>query len=199
MGSLKSHLHYGGSLGPVTGKIGSKPASGIAFRSQKRYESIIRLENAAFPDTAIAAMLCISVPRLQTIKKSPEYLAARIQLTHGIILDNESKVAHIKSQRKEILTQLLPPALQILAEEIQRPATNFAERKHKVALAQDLLDREGLFAKVSKTEIKPVDMFDFEKADAESMAVISALKGAAPQHTQHTALQTSRRTYPLCA
>lgn len=179
MGQLKGHLHYGGHLSGKTGKLGKRPQQGTTFRSQKRYETIIRLENAAFPHAAIAAMLCISPTRLAQIKAEPGYLAARVKLTHGIILDNEAQVANIRSQRREILTNLLPPALQVIADEIQRPAVTFAERKHKVALAQDLLDREGLFAKISKTEIKPVDSFDFERADSESMAVIQALTSAA--------------------
>lgn len=174
-------LHYGGSLSRKTGRLGAKPAAQAQFKSQKRLETIVRLENAAIPESACAAMLCISVPRLRTIKKSPEYLAARIRITHGIILDHDSQIETIKSQRKEMLTQLLPPALQILANELSQPAHTLAERKHQAAIAQDLLDREGTFAKISKTEIKPVDAFDFEKADTASASVINTLKSAVSQ------------------
>lgn len=174
---LKGHLHYGGTIKQSNSKLSHKPRDGGFFKTQKRFETIIRLENAGFMDSTIAAMICISVPKLQHIKKEPAYLAARIQLTHGIILDNESKVAAIKEQRKEILTQMLPPALQILANELQHPAVTISERKHKTAVALEVLDREGTFAKVSRTEIKPVDSFDFEKADAASAEIIAALKG----------------------
>jgi hypothetical protein len=93
----------------------------------------------------------------------------------------------IKSQRREMLTQMLPAALQVLANEIQSQGTTLAERKHKVALAQDILDREGQFAKISKTEVKPVDMFDFEKADEASRSIINAIRSAAPPtHGEHT-------------
>lgn len=182
---LKGHLNYGGSIGPK-GTLAYKTAKGSTFQTTRRLESIIRLENAGFTHSAIAAMLVISPTRLAAIKKTPTYIQARIKLTHGIILDNESQVQLIKDQRKEILTQMLPPALQVLADEIQRPAQTLAERKHKSAIALELLDREGTFAKVSRTEVKPVENFDFEKADAESMSIIAALKGASAQPTHHT-------------
>jgi hypothetical protein len=179
------HLYYGGSTNP-SGSLSSKPQAQRQFRTQRRIEDIIRLENAGFSPVAIGAMLCISKRRVEQIKASPEYLEARIRITHGIILDRDARLSEIKAQRKEYLTQLLPSAWQFLAEEIQKPAQTLAERKHKLTLTQDLLDREGTFAKVSRTEIKPVDSFDFEKADAESMAVIAALKGVTPNHVHHT-------------
>lgn len=172
-------LWYGGSKS-LAGKAGLKPQAGTIYRKQARLELMVRLENAGLGEAAIAAMTCVSLPRLRTIKKSPEYMSARIQITLGIITDVDSKMEQIKQQRKEILTHMLPPALLVIANELQAPAHSLGERKHKVALAQDLLDREGTFAKVSRTEVKPVDTFDFEHADAQSRSILSAIKSVAP-------------------
>jgi hypothetical protein len=177
-------LHYGGTLSNKTGQLGQKPQLGSRggashFKSRRRLESIVRLENAGFTKPQIAAMLVISTNRLSYIMKSPDYLIVRMAITHGIVVDGEAQLSVIKAQRKEMLTQLLPPALQLLANEIQRQPITLAERKHQVALAQDLMDREGTFAKVSRTEIKPVDHFDFEETDRASRSVISAIKGVA--------------------
>jgi len=188
-----SHLHYGGSISP-TGKLrpGLGEKSGNHFKRQQRYELIVRLENAQIGLTQIAAMLCISRFRLDNIRKHPDYLAARMKITHGIILDNTKDLAVIKEQRKEMLTQMLPPALQTLANELQTPAATLAERKHKVEVARDILDREGTFAKVSRTEIKPVDMFDFEEADNTSRSIINAIRGvAAPKHFSENGTDTT--------
>ena len=179
------HLHYGGSLAS-NGKLSSKPAPKNMFKKLKRLENMVRLEVAGFGEAAAAAMLCISVPRLRYIKKSPEYLQARIKITHGIILDNEAELGVIKEQRKEMLSQLLPVAFQALANEISAPATTLPERKHKTAIVQDLLDREGTFAKVSRTEVKPVEMFEFEQADEASRSIINAIRGIAPAKSEHT-------------
>ena len=173
-----SSLHYGGSMSPA-GRFGRKPAKGNTFRSLKRFEDIARLENAGFGHGAIAAMLCISPNRLTHIKNSADYSIARLKITHGIILEQDKTLAMIKEQRREMLTQLLPPAHQILANELQRPATTLQERKHQTALSLELMDREGTFAKVSRTEVKPVDSFDFETKDAESRSIIQAIRAVA--------------------
>lgn len=180
-----AHLQYGGSV--IKGSnIGIQPVKGTTFREQRKIEDIIRLENAGFGDKAISGMLCVSARRIQDLKKQSRYMEARLRVTHGIILDRDSRLAVIKEERKEYLRGLLPEALQFLAKELETPARTLPERKFKFALTQDLLDREGTFAKVSKTEIKPVDAFDFEKADMESAAVIEALRGATVQHPQHS-------------
>lgn len=179
-GSGFSSLHYGGSISTKTNRLGAKPSKGNSFRKLKRFEDIVRLESAGFTPTQIGAMLCISHTRVKTIQKSPDYLIARMKITHGIILDHEANLSMIKEQRREMLTQLLPPALQILANELQRPATTLAERKHQTALTLELMDREGTFAKVSRTEVKPVDSFDFESKDAESRSIINAIRAVAP-------------------
>jgi hypothetical protein len=181
------HLHFGGSLSKK-GNLTSRPAQGKLFKLQKRYETIIRLENAGFGTGAIAAMLCISTERVKFYKRTPDYLAARVRITHGIILDHTGSLALIKEQRREILTQMLPTALQAIAEAITRPAGTLAERKLQTSLALEVLDREGTLAKVSRTEVKPVDSFDFEHADRASSDVIAALKGVAIERvsTIHT-------------
>ena len=190
------HLHYGGSLNPKTGRLGSKPAQKNMFKKLQRLEKIVRLEAAGFGEVAIASMLCVSTQRLRYIKKSADYLNARIKITHGIIIDMDSNLEMIKSQRREMLTQMLPAALQVLANEVQSQGTTLAERKHKVALAQDILDREGSFAKISKTEVKPVDMFDFEKADEASRSIISTIRGTAPPlgGSEHSAVAVAANT-----
>jgi hypothetical protein len=175
-----NHLHFGGSISSKSGLLGSKPSQGNTFKKFQRLEKIVRLENAGFSEGAIASMLCVSRHRLCHIKKSPDYLTARIKITHGIIMDQDASLDMIKAQRREMLTQMLPAALQILANEVQSQGITLAERKHKVALAQDILDREGLFAKISKTEIKPVDSFDFERADEASKSIINTIRSIAP-------------------
>ena len=174
------HLYYGGSKSTKTKVLGTKPGLRVQFKTQKRFETIVRLEAAGFGESAIAAMLCISKLRLSQIRKSEEYLAARMQITHGIILDHDKKVSQIKEQRRELMTQMLPDALRIVATELTRPAVTINDRKLQTTIALELMDREGTFAKVSRTEVKPVDAFDFERADAESSLVIDAIKNVTP-------------------
>ena len=176
-----SSLHYGGSANPRSGSLSNKPQAKRQFRVHLRHEQIIRLEAAGFTAGQIAPMLRISVPRIKQILRSPEYLIDRLKITHGIILDHDAQLSKIKEQRKEMLVQLLPAALQTIANELRRaPSPLLSERKHQTALALELLDREGTFAKVSRTEIKPVDAFDFEEKDAVSRSILSVIRGVAP-------------------
>lgn len=184
-----STLHYGGSarpagsvtpgLSPAPARGPGRPSQNTSFAAQKRFEMIARMENAAIPEGAIAPMLGISVPRLRYLKKTPEYLIVRMRITHGIILDHEAKVAEIREQRKEMLVQLLPAALQTVADTLLTQANTYAERKLKLEVAKDVLDRSDYFAKVSRTELKPVSFFDFEKSDQESANVMRTLKAVA--------------------
>jgi hypothetical protein len=186
-------LHYGGSLrakgsttpgiSPAPARRPGRPSQNTSFQAQKRFEMIARMENAGMPESAIAPMLGISVSRLRYLKKMPEYLIVRMSVTHGIILDHESKVKEIKEQRKEMLVNLLPAALQTVANTLLTQPANYAEKKLQVDVAKDVLDRSDIFAKVSRTEIKPVSFFDFEKSDKESADVMRILKAvsSAPQ------------------
>lgn len=198
---ISASLHYGGSINPKTSTLGPKPLQGRLFKAQKRLETIVRLETAGFGEGATAAMLVISVTRLRTIKKSPAYIAARAKLTHGIILDWDRELTQIKEQRKEILTQMLPPALQILANELQRTALTLPERRHQAQIAQDLMDREGTFAKISRAEIKPVDSFDFEHVDRLSDSTLSTIRGVAatPRHVGEGAVTAIDGAHTLAA
>ena len=179
-------MHYGGHL-KSNGKLSSLPAAGQSFSKVKRLEMIVRMENAGIPERALASMLMISVPRLRYIKKSADYLSTRLRITHGLVLDADATLGQIKEQRREYLKQFLPPAMQIIANVLQTAPSGLAEKKLQVAVAQDIMDREGSFAKITRTEVKPVDAFDFERHDPETQAIIDAvhaLGAGAPQESQ---------------
>jgi hypothetical protein len=176
---LKRHLHFGGSPVNTNGGLGYKPEKNRTFKVQKRLELIVQLENAAMPEAATATMLCISVPRLRTIKKSADYLKTRMRLTYGIVVDHEAKLAQVKEQRKDILTSMLPQALQVIANVINNPAPTLSEKKLQVAVAQDIMDRQGDLAKISRTEVKPVSSFDWNPLDATNQSIFDVIRGAA--------------------
>lgn len=178
-GVSNGHLHYGGSPTANPKINGCKPASGRSFRTQKRLELMVQLENSAVPDHMAAAMLNISLTRLKQIKKSTDYLKARMKLTLGIVVDHGQRLEQIKEQRKEVLTSMLPQALQVIANAITRPALTVQEQKLQVAVAQDLMDREGSLAKVSRSEVKQVDKFDWNFIDEQNRSIFDVIKTTA--------------------
>lgn len=170
------HLHYGGMPAKTPYGIGCKPEASTTFKKQRRHELIARMENAALPEPQIAALLSISVPRLRSIKQHPDYLKARMKVTLGLIVDQEASLAQIREQRKEFLIQNLPAALQVIANAVSTPAIGLAERKLQLFAAQDLLDREGTFAKISRSEVKPVEHFNWETTDTSAAQALDVVK-----------------------
>lgn len=175
--ALGQHLFYGGTPAKTPYKIGCKPGKSTTFKKQKRHELIARMENASLPEAQIATLLGLTVPRLRSVKQHPDYLKARMKVTLGIIVDQDASLDQIREQRKDFIRQMLPPALQVIANAIQTPAFSYADRKLQVSVAQDLLDREGTFAKISRSEVKPVEHFDWESTDAGATSVIDVIKG----------------------
>jgi len=191
-GATGGPLHYGGSFTGRKGVLGRSPNKGQHFKARRRLETIARLENAGFTKPQIAPMIGISTNRLTHIMNSADYLIVRIAITHGVVIDHEAQLSVIKAQRKEMMTQLLPQGLQAIANILNQNAVTIADKKLQVAVAQDLFDREGTFAKISRTEVKPVDEWDFEKSDKASTTLINVLRGVAAPPTltgdksQHT-------------
>lgn len=177
--STLGHLHYGGT-GPSAAqplyRHNAKPEAGKIFRTQKRMELIVRLENAGVSESQMAQMLCVSVPRVRQIKRSREYLKARIKITQGLIVDHDLMLEQTRDQRREILRNLLPPALQVIANAVMNPPSGIFEKRMQVQVAQDILDREGTFAKISRAEIKPVERFDWESEEASAAEVIKLMQ-----------------------
>lgn len=170
---------FGASLSPK-GALSPKPLNGKTFRSQRRMELMVRLENAGIPESSMGAMLGISVNRIRHIKKSVDYLAARIKITTGLIVDQEGSLAQIAAQRKEMLTQMLPSALQAIANAVSTPAITLGERVFQHRVATDLLDREGTFARVQRTEVATATTFDWSIHEKSSIEVLSVAASQSP-------------------
>lgn len=175
-----SHLPYGGLPSPTQPRyrMRCQPQAGVTFKTQRRLELLVRLENAGVSDSQCASMLSISVPRVRQLKRSKDYLRARIKITHGLILDQDLALSQIATQRRDILREMLPPALQVIANAVSTRPSCFAEAKLQVSVAQDILDREGTFAKISRSEVKPVEHFDWESTDATASQIVSLMRGA---------------------
>lgn len=182
----QQHLHYGGTPTKTNGGIGCKPATARTFRQQQRYELMVKMETSQIPDHMAAPMLGISLTRYKQIKKSFEYLKVRMELTLGIIVDKGQRLEVVREQRKEVLTQMLPDALKVIAHVVSQPTPllSLQDKKLQVAVAQDLLDREGSLAKVSKSEIRQVDEFNWKSLDDSNKSVFDVIRGAAQKNMQ---------------
>lgn len=154
------------------GNVSAKVAPGFTFKRYLRTEKIARLELGGFSDADIAFSQGITIVRVGQIKRTPQYLAIRTSVASGVVADADKNLMEDLDNNHAILREMVPEALLALRDAIldkNNPAL-------RLRAAQDLLDREGTVAKVSKTEVKHKAEYDFNQHDALAGSLLDALK-----------------------
>jgi len=141
-----------------SGNISVKPRKGRYFRRHLRMEQAAQLEaSGQYSNNEIAQILGVQLPTLHQMKAQPEYLIKRAELMTGVVIDLQGGLrADADNLRREI-QDMLPSALRTLRNAVQRGAVNNApinDIKVGMEAAKEIMDREGTFSKVSKSEIK---------------------------------------------
>jgi hypothetical protein len=92
-------------------------------------------------------MLNLTVAAIQAIKKSPEYLAKRLELSTGVLSIYEKDKLDSEQSQKELLDGLVPMALLGI-----KNILNDKNHPHFARVATDILDRSRTTSKISRTE-----------------------------------------------
>jgi hypothetical protein len=154
---------------PLTakGNPSNKPQTGRNWRSYIRMEQLARLEaTGSYSNIQLAAYFGVTLATIQVMKARPEYQAARIAHATGVLntISNES-LKDVENQTAEI-KDMVPLALRTLRDALVRGNAQTAsvqERKLAMDASREILDREGQFAKVSRSEIKVSPEVDLER------------------------------------
>ncbi len=168
---LNPGFHYGGSL-TAKGRIGSRPQAGRTFDKLASLEKLARLDvgmaatGMMIPDSDIARMFGRSVFSIQRWRSSSEFLRVRISIQTGVQIHTAGTLQEVKEFRKQYFKESLPSALKAIVDELERPAITIQERKLKVELAKDFLDREGTFPRISRTDSHVKIEHDYSAADS---------------------------------
>jgi hypothetical protein len=164
-----------------TGKVSSKFAAGRTWKRQMRIERAVRLEMMGmFSEEEISAQIGITKQALQYIKKTPSYLSKRVALSSGIVAVMDSELLLTRENLKQEVQEMIPSALIVLRNTIlagARAGSSLNERKLAVSVSQDMLDREGTLAKVSKTSVtleKETSLKDYDSTADAMLAVLTA-------------------------
>jgi hypothetical protein len=140
------------------GNTSVKPKPGRYFRRHLRMEQAARLEaSGQFSNNEIARLLHVSLPTLHQMKAQPEYLNKRAELSTGVVCDLDTGLRQDAENLRREIQDMLPSALRTLRNAVQRGAVNNApvqDIKIGMEAAKEIMDREGTFSKVSKSEIK---------------------------------------------
>ena len=173
-------FHYGGTLTPK-GNLSSRPLKGKRFQDMARLERLCRIDIAIatagipVPDSDIALMLGRSEYLIRRMRKKVEYLRFRTAIQTGVALETEVSAAEMVEYHKTRFRDMLPDALRVIADELTKPAATIAERKLKVELARDVIDREGSFPKISRTDVHAKIDHNYDAIDSVSSELRAAM------------------------
>ena len=154
------------------GNVSTKKAPGMQWKRYMRVERIARLDLAGFTETEIAFSQGITVVRVNQLKRTPEYVAIRLQCATGIIAQADRNMFADIDANHQVIKDMVPEALLALRDTIldrNNPAL-------RLRAAQDLLDREGTLAKVSRTEVKAHIEYDFTQHEGVANSLLDALQ-----------------------
>ena len=175
--------HYGGTLSP-SGRVGRKPAEGTQFKTEVLLERLVRFDLmktqgvSVMSDDDIARVLNKSKRRIAVLRTGIPYLRKRMEVLTGINTDAQESVEISVTRHKQMVKLMLPDALRVIADAVRTPvtaSTSLAEKKFKVEVARDILDREGSFPRISRTDSHLKVEHNFESVDLASKEIMEAM------------------------
>lgn len=178
-----NHSYYGPGF-TKSGRLSRNPDGKTYFKILLFMEKLVRFDIAKAQGTSllsdrdIAKVLGKSVKRIQSYRNSTAYLKKRTELLTGIGTESAQDVEKIASLHKQQLKLMLPQALRTIYDAIQQPlvGATLAERKFRVEVARDILDREGSFPKISRTDSHVKLEHTFEDLDGVSKEVLDSIE-----------------------
>lgn len=164
------------------GNTSVKPKAGRYFRRHLRMEQACRLETSGqFSNNEIAKLLNISLVTLHQMKAQPEYLAKRAELSTGVVTDLEAGLRQDTENLRREIQDMMPSALRVLRNAVSRGAVDNApvqDIKLGLDASREIMDREGTFAKVSKSEIKLKEAPHIKDGEAVETDLLALLQEA---------------------
>jgi hypothetical protein len=154
------------------------------------WKRIMRIEKAAlltskgvFSNDQIAAFIGINPQTLVLLKQTPEFQARMLSLATGIIEQHDLDVREDLEFQKEELRSMVPVALQRMKELMLSSNQHISYRA-----AQDILDRQGDHAKVSRSAIDLKESISLSATNqvAQSIRDILAAAPTRPAPSQET-------------
>lgn len=167
------------------GRLGNKPREKTHFATEIILEKLVRLDLAKaqgkslITDHEIARILSRSVRSLAYLRKHQTYLKKRVELTTGIGMDTAKTVEESIRMQRMALRMLMPDALRTLADQLQTKAQSIQEKRLQTTVALEILDREGSFPKISRTDIHQKVEHDYSSLDMASKELLEALDSPA--------------------
>lgn len=174
-----------------SGKPSAKMNGGVVkgWRKLLKIKHIALLEAQLYSDTEIAFHIGVTPQYVRMLKNTPEYVTAKITAATNILSETEKQSLSDIKARQQALKDMVPDALHAIRDTL----LNSSNPTLRLKAAQDLLDREGTLAKVSRTEVSIPKELDLTQHDKTANTLLSALNNlnAPKQPEQAQILETS--------
>lgn len=163
--------------GPTQGAVPASKPRAKSWKRLMRIERAVRLEaTGQFKDSEIAAFIGLSTGGLSVLKRTQDYKLCKIKIASKVIdKANQELYDNLEYPTAVFRQELLPMALQGLKESLMSN-----NERIRLSAAQDVLDREGHFSKVSRINIKPDMPKTNEKDDNAATSLLAALETVEP-------------------
>lgn len=159
---------------------GAAAGTQSAKHNGKHWRRLIRIEKAAlltskgiFDNNQIAAFINIHPQTLIYLKQTPEFKARMISLQTGIIEQHDLSIREDEEFQAQELKAMVPVALQKLKELLLSGNQNIS-----LKALQDVLDREGTHAKVSRTAIDVKEQVNLNVVNQVAANILNVLANA---------------------
>lgn len=170
---------------------GAAAGTQTATHKGRQWRRLIRIEKAAlltlkgFPNDAIAMHIGIHTQTLVYLKQTPEFKARMIALQTGIIEQHDLAVREDEEYQRQEIKSMVPIALLKMRELVTSANQHIAYKA-----AQDILDREGTHAKVSRTAIDIKEQVNLSVVNQVASSIMDVLAGVPKPPT----LEASQRS-----
>lgn len=148
-------------------------------RTIDRINLLVRLElaNPLMNSTQVAELCGLSINQFSVLKKTREYQAIHNVYTTGVYSNLDVKVRDIYNNAQNTLEIAVPMAMQ----EIFKQALNAKDERVRNKACNDILDRDGHFAKVSRIGMATTEQGGVAD-DKDNKAVLEMMNALRSSH-----------------
>lgn len=150
-----------------------------ALHNGRQWKRLIRIEQAAlltlkgYSNDVIAMHIGVHVQTLVYLRQTPEFKARMVALQTGVLEQHGQQIREDEEYQRQQLKSMVPLALQKL-KELAMSANQHISYK----AAQDILDREGTHAKVSRTAIDVKEQVNLSVVNQVAASIQNILNNA---------------------
>lgn len=150
-----------------------------ALHNGRTWKRIVRVEKACrltisgqFSDNDIARHIGITPAHFSLLKQTPEFKTRMLELRTGVISQHNTDVLEDVSYQHEQMKAMVPQAL-LKLQELMLSSNQAISFK----ATQEVLDREGTHAKVSRSSIDFHSDVDHKQTDKTANEIFAILRG----------------------